>query len=40
MSQGEAQDSVELLEVQGGDLGMKEEDVNGARGGPQGVAYH
>ena len=40
MSQGEAQDSVELGEVQGGDLGMKEEDVSGTRGGPQDVAYH
>lgn len=34
-----AQDRVELVEIQGGDLGVKEDDINEARGGPQNVTY-
>lgn len=33
MSQDETQDSEELVELQGGNLGMKEEGVSEARGG-------
>lgn len=39
MIQDEAQDSKELAELQGGNLGMKEEGVSEARGGPQNTAY-